>query len=241
MQFLKRSFSTVVKSTSNYEIYSAPVNAVQMNIYGIRCKLTNKVAIIDSGTQDKSEFNQLTKWINKEKSEVTHLLQTHAHFDHILGINDSFDTFKNANVYVHSYEKDNWNSVEQRAAQFGLPISKKIPQLEALGERLSYIDDIPNLKFGNFSFDVVFTPGHSAGHVVFIERTEKFVFGGDLIFNGGCGRTDLPGCNVNDMKKSLKFIFDTLSDDFVIYSGHGPSTTIGRERETNFVINQMIR
>jgi glyoxylase-like metal-dependent hydrolase (beta-lactamase superfamily II) len=83
---------------------------------------------------------------------------------------------------------------------------------------------------------VLFTPGHSPGHVVYYFEKEGFVINGDVLFRGSFGRTDLPGGNMEDLKNSIYNVLFSLPDDTVVYCGHGPSTTIGQEKKTNYIL-----
>lgn len=235
-----RRFSTVREVLGKYEIYGAPVNPLAMNMYALRCLKSNSVAIVDSGTSSEAEFTDLVAWIESKTSKVTHLLQTHAHFDHILGVNSSLIKFTEAKLYLHTLEADNWNHSSVRAEGFGFQLDDKIPHLDTLSDRLIRLDNLNEVEVGEIKLHVGFTPGHSAGHVIFTSISDKFIFGGDLIFRGSCGRVDLPGSDVNQMSVSLRDVFDQFDDDYIIYPGHGPETTIGVERHDNQVISSMI-
>ena len=89
------------------------------------------------------------------------------------------------------------------------------------------------LEFGNRSFEVLFTPGHTPGHVSFYEASEGVLFDGDVLFDGGIGRTDIPGGSTNSIMHSIKEVLFKLPDATVVYSGHGNPTTIGQEKSTN--------
>jgi glyoxylase-like metal-dependent hydrolase (beta-lactamase superfamily II) len=97
----------------------------------------------------------------------------------------------------------------------------------------SYFEEGDKIEFGNSQLDIVFVPGHAPGHVAFIAHEEKFVINGDCLFYGSIGRTDLPGGNHNQLLESIRTKLFTLGDDYKIYCGHGPATTIGFEKENN--------
>ncbi len=89
------------------------------------------------------------------------------------------------------------------------------------------------INFGNSSFKVVFVPGHAPGHVAFINEEQNICIGGDVLFNGSIGRTDLPGGNFEQLIKSIHQKLFVLSDDLIVYPGHGTTTTIGKEKTSN--------
>ena len=96
-----------------------------------------------------------------------------------------------------------------------------------------FIDEGDTVAFGNSSLDVIYTPGHSPGSVSLVNRQQKFVIAGDVLFYGSIGRTDLPGGDYDTLIASIKNKLLTLEDDFKVYSGHGPATSIGFERKNN--------
>ncbi|WP_186575792.1 MBL fold metallo-hydrolase [Aquibacillus kalidii] len=150
---------------------------------------------------------------------------THAHFDHI-GAVDEIRDYYNIPVYVQQSEANWLENAELNGSlifQMG-KISCK-PAEYFLEEGVT--------KIGRFSFEVRHVPGHSPGGVVFIFHENKFVIGGDSLFHSGIGRSDLPGGNMEQLLQSIKEKLLTLDDDYVVYPGHGPETTIGNESKNN--------
>ena len=104
------------------------------------------------------------------------------------------------------------------------------------GEK-KFIDEGDQITFGNTTLDILFVPGHAPGHIVFVYPTDKIIIGGDVLFYGSIGRTDLPGGDHDTLIKSIKSKLFPLGDEYVIYPGHGPKTTIGFEKKNNPFLN----
>lgn len=115
---------------------------------------------------------------------------------------------------------------ENSSRLYGLPCDKS-PSPEV------FFKDNDSVTFGNTRLEVYFAPGHAPGHVVFFNAASKIVIGGDVLFRGSIGRTDLPGGNHETLIHSIKTVLFPLGDDVLVYSGHGPETTIGEERMYN--------
>ena len=98
---------------------------------------------------------------------------------------------------------------------------------------LKFIDESDKISLGNDELEILFTPGHSPGHICFYDRASRFLIGGDVLFNGSVGRTDLPGGDFATLEQSIKTKLYTLPEDVIVYPGHGDSTTIGDEMKTN--------
>ena len=154
---------------------------------------------------------------------------THAHFDHFAGLADLLESTPDRadDFFVGLHKKDMplWK-VKGGAVMFGVPV-KSAPNPD------HFFQDGEELKIGNYRFDVLYTPGHSAGHVSFHCPSEEVLFSGDLIFNQGIGRTDLLGGSYKTLIKSIETHVLPLPDETIIYSGHGPETTVGAERIGN--------
>jgi len=148
---------------------------------------------------------------------------THGHIDHILGV-AAVKRATGAPIYLHPADRPLYDSLTQQGSWFGLKVDRLPPpdrDLEA-GQRLDV---------GGIEFTVRHTPGHSPGSVSFVRQGT--IFGGDVLFNGSIGRTDLPGGDAATLLKSIHRDFLSLPDSTVVRSGHGPETTIGVERLTN--------
>ncbi|CAG0930991.1 Hydroxyacylglutathione hydrolase GloC [Thermoflexales bacterium] len=155
---------------------------------------------------------------------IAAILLTHGHFDHIGAAADLKEAL-GVPLIAHARELDLLR-LDGGAKLFGLEI-RSVPRpdrLVAHGEQIA---------IGPLQFEVRHVPGHTTGHLAFVEQTQRTVFVGDVLFAGSIGRTDLPGGNYDTLISSLTDHLLTLPDDFKVYPGHGPPTTIGRERNTN--------
>lgn len=154
------------------------------------------------------------------------LLVTHGHVDHNGGAGDVADRFSVA-AYVHP--DDDFLSLDptkQMQTLMGIRLDEPltVPEYE-------YVADQDVLDLAGLSIEVVHTPGHTPGHVCF--RIDDHLFSGDQLFAGSIGRTDLPGGNYGQLMDSMARRVMTLDDETIVYPGHGPATTVGRERQTN--------
>ncbi|QHS22753.1 MBL fold metallo-hydrolase [Virgibacillus sp. MSP4-1] len=201
------------------------VKQISLGPLGTNCYILHqdgKGLIIDPG----AEANKVTQYLNEEKIQPLAILLTHAHFDHIGAIEELRSQYK-LEVYLHEAEHDWLKDPMLNGSQlFGVtePIRANAAE-KAL---------VPGgLSIGNFTFTVRHTPGHSPGSVSFLFEDEGFVIAGDTLFQGGIGRTDLPQGNGEELLTSIKTHLLSLSGDTVVYPGHGPQTTVEREKQTN--------
>lgn len=153
------------------------------------------------------------------------ILLTHAHFDHIGAVDQIRHTY-NIEVYLHGNESDWLADPQKNGSSLFIPNPISMKQAEhELREGQMQIE--------SFVFDVLLTPGHSPGSVCFVFKESGIIFGGDVLFRRGIGRTDLPGGNMNQLMESIRNQLYTLEDHMVVYPGHGPETSIGEEKEVN--------
>ncbi|NDU99051.1 MBL fold metallo-hydrolase [Spirosoma terrae] len=195
------------------------------NTYVIADDSTGEAVIIDPGCYEQAEKEALAAFITDRKLTVKHLLLTHAHLDHVFGVAYVKRKF-GVKAYLHELDMVIYNDVPTRCALYGLR-GYEPSEIDA------YLKEGDQITFGNTTLDVVFVPGHAPGHVAFINHAERYVVGGDVLFNGSVGRTDLPYCNHADLVNSIRTEFYTLPDDYVVYPGHMEPTTIGHEKRTN--------
>lgn len=209
------------------QVVSFQFNGFQENTYVVISPKKNCV-IIDPGCYDLNEENELFEFIESNKLLPLALLNTHAHIDHILGNAEVKKKF-NIPLYLHKEDLATLRSVKNYAAVYGFHGYKESPEPDYFLEQHSEI------KFEDISFKVFFTPGHAPGHVVFYNESNSFVINGDVLFNGSFGRVDLPGGDINVLKNSIFETMFKLPDETVVYCGHGPETTIGTEKKTNYI------
>jgi hydroxyacylglutathione hydrolase len=199
-------------------------NQFQENTYLLHDD-TNECVVIDPGCYEKHEREQLKKYIEDNNLKVVRLLNTHCHIDHVLGNKFVANTY-NVELEIHPDDEQTLRSVPVYAPVYGFPMYEE--QLPA-----KYIKEGDTVRFGNTELEVIFAPGHAAGHVVFYNRSEKILIGGDVLFQESIGRTDLPGGDFDTLIQSIKTKLFTLPDDVTVYCGHGPETTIGHEKKYN--------
>jgi len=167
---------------------------------------------------------QIIEVIESENLSVKYILNTHAHIDHVLGVN-AVKEATNAPFYLNENDIPLLNALPEQAEMLGLSGNYEVPEVDG------NIVEGDQFSVGSMKFGVLFTPGHSPGHVTF--RTEGKIFSGDVLFAGSVGRVDLPGGSWEILRTSIKDKFFPLDRDTVVYSGHGPETTIGKEFDTN--------
>jgi len=199
-------------------------NPVSVNTY-LLCDETKEAALIDCGASSKKEQEELRKYIRSHGLKIKRLLNTHLHFDHILGNRFIFDTYGVKPQY-HEAE-DSMPNLRMQTSVFGLPIS-----YESVGAE-HFIGDGDIVSFGNTALRVLLTPGHSPGSLSFYNEKDRCVFTGDVLFQHDIGRTDLWGGNEEILLHSIRTKLLTLPDDTVLYPGHGPSSTILEEKQHN--------
>ncbi|MCW3462758.1 MBL fold metallo-hydrolase [Chitinophaga nivalis] len=181
--------------------------------------------IIDPGCYFQNERNELLQYIQTGGLNVIRLLNTHCHFDHIFGNKLVSDTYKVRPEY-HEAEQVVLDRSQQVGVMYNLPFDPS----PVAGRHL-----VPGEKilFGEDELVVLFTPGHSPGSVSFYCASQQFVIGGDVLFFKSVGRTDLPGGDTDTLLRSIREQLFVLPDEVRVYPGHGPSTTIGFEKQHN--------
>lgn len=208
------------------KINTYPLGPIQTNCYIISDEAGNCL-IVDPGEESGRIINKIK---SKEMTPVAILL-THAHFDHI-GAVDSIRDRYNIPVYIHEDEQE-WLSDSK------LNGSAKYPGLNNVNVRRAdeLISDEGMMTVGPFEFEVRHTPGHSPGSISYIFASSRFAIVGDTLFQQGVGRTDLPGGNTGVLLAAIHDKLLSLEDDFIIYPGHGPSTTPEDEKDSNPFLN----
>lgn len=204
-------------------------NPIQENTFIVYDQ--NKVGvIIDPGNYHREENELLKAFIEDEKIELKAILNTHAHLDHIAGVSYVKNTFS-VPFYLHKEDLPTLSMADRSAEMYGLDefISPPSPDY--------YLKDKEILTFGELSFEVLFTPGHAPGHVVFYNKENQILFNGDVLFQGSFGRTDLPGGDTATLKNSIMERLFSLPDETVVCCGHGLETKIGIEKTNNPIFN----
>lgn len=182
-------------------------------------------AIFDPGMHNVEEEKEIQEYLNEEKLDLQFLINTHCHIDHILGNQYVADRFK---LKLKASEKESltlsWAA--QSAAMWSVPF-KGSPEIE------EFLKEDETLQIGDSKWEILEVSGHAVGHLVFYNDANKVLIGGDTLFFESIGRTDLPGGNHQDLISNIHAKLMVLPDEVSVYSGHGPETTIGHERENN--------
>lgn len=200
------------------------VNPFQENSFVLYDE-SGKCAIVDPGFSNAEERNALVGFIESKKLTPVLLLNTHCHIDHIMGNRFVADKYK-LGLHIHPDDKLTLSAGDAVASMYGL-------NYDTSPEASAYLNEGENITFGDTELEVLHLPGHAPGHVIFVHPPTKVIIGGDVIFDGSIGRTDLPGGNHDDLLNSIRTKLFTLPEDFVVYPGHGPETTVGKEKATN--------
>jgi len=195
------------------------VGPIQSNCYIVGCEKTREAAVIDPG----GDADKILITLAKDKLRCLYIINTHGHFDHSAD-NKRLKEVTGAQLLIHPADAPMILNQSMGGGMWGLHVDNSPPPDRYLGE-----GDI--ITFGNISLKVLHTPGHSPGGISLV--TDKMVFVGDTLFAGSIGRTDFPGGDDEGLLRQVRNKIFTLGDDVVVYPGHGPKTTVGRERKTN--------
>ena len=193
------------------------------NCFIVTDEETDISAVIDPGFISDELFDKI-----KELKKVDAILLTHGHFDHIMGLDTLKQAYPNAQVYLHENEKEWLKNPELNASALMLPF----PVTCKTNIDEYYVCDTP-YNLSGLKFHVRHTPGHSIGGISLVFEEEELIFSGDALFAGAIGRTDLPSGNHTQLLQSIEAELFSLPDDYTVYPGHGPSTTIGNEKLYN--------
>lgn len=186
---------------------------------------SKECVIIDPGCFDKNEYEEITNFISSINLTPKYIIITHGHIDHVLGITYLKKMF-NIPVWIPKEEEETYNSVSTYSSSYGFENYEHTPEDHLIA-------DGEVINFGNSSLATIFAPGHSAGHVAFINEEQNICIGGDILFSGSIGRVDLPGGDYDTLIESIKNKLFVLDESMVVYPGHGPTTTIKIEKTTN--------
>ncbi len=207
------------------DIHFFTFNAFQENSYIVYDKETKDCIILDPGCGNAKEEQELVDFIERNKLLPKRLINTHCHIDHVLGNLFVAEKYKLV-LEAHRLEIPVLQSGGQVSKMYNIPY-KRSPDIS------KFLEEGEPLELGGFRLDILLTPGHSPGSISFYSKESKWVISGDVLFMNSIGRTDLPGGDYNTLIGSIAAKLLPLPDDVKVYSGHGPSTTIGHERSTN--------
>jgi glyoxylase-like metal-dependent hydrolase (beta-lactamase superfamily II) len=195
------------------------------NGFLVACEDTRDAILIDPG----DEVAELLAAVRSTGANVKAVLLTHAHFDHITGVGRVKKEL-GVPVWLHADDLFLYNAIVEQGMMFGLRVERQ-PPVDA------YYSPGTPLLFGRYQVDVYHTPGHCPGGVCLAvgraDEARRTLFVGDTLFAGSIGRTDLPGGDQAALINSIRTVLFAFPDDTVVHPGHGPETTIGRERSSN--------
>ena len=199
-------------------------NPVQENTYVLSDE-KDACCIIDPGCYFGNERVGLQEYIDQQGLVPGVLLNTHCHLDHVFGNKFVYDTW-GLPLHLHIKEKPVLDAAPAMALGWGMPF-------ENYRGELVYLTEGQRVSLGDNELQVLFLPGHSPGHVGFYCEKQGFLIGGDVLFRGSIGRTDLPGGDYGTLIRSIREQLFVLPDEVVVYPGHGEPTTIGYEKRHN--------
>src|SRR5687767_14667436 len=179
--------------------------------------------VIDPGCYFSSERKELENLIEQERHTPKYLLNTHCHLDHVFGNKFVFDTYQTP-LHLHKEEQRVLAYAPTSGDRWNLPF-------ENYDGELIYLAAGDVVKLGNDELKVLFTPGHSPGHISFYSEADALVLSGDVLFRRSIGRTDLPGGDFETLETSIVETLYQLPDHVTVYCGHGETTTIGYEKK----------
>ena len=207
------------------EIKTFVCNMLQENCYVVSDD-TRECVIIDCGAYYEEERRAIVDYIRGLQLTPKHLLATHGHLDHHFGDNTIYDAF-GLKPEVHGGDERMMSHLDRQAESlYGMRLDYEMPPVGHI------LEDGEQVTFGNHTWRVIATPGHSRGCVCFFDESEHVLFSGDTLFRGSIGRTDFQGGSMLQIIQSLRMLAQ-LPDDTRVYCGHGPATTIGDELRMN--------
>ena len=210
------------------KIKSFVFSPIQENTYLLYNEF-NECLIIDPGCYFPEEKDELKSFITQSGLTARMLLNTHCHLDHVFGNKFIAETYE-LTLQLHDKEKHMLELAPTSGLMYDMPFDNYV------GEYI-YLKEGDIVKLGDDELKVIEAPGHSPGHICFYCAKQNFIISGDVLFNRSIGRTDLPGGNLETLLKNIREKLFVLPDETIVYSGHGPVTTIGEEKSENPFLN----
>ncbi len=207
------------KSAGRLSIQRFTGPGFEQNGYVVSCPVTRKAVLVDPG----GAVEAMLAHVRAENLDVEAILLTHAHIDHVEGVARAKEA-TGASIHLHPLDEGMYTHAPQQAQMFGMSVRTPPPVDE-------YLSPGEVIRVGEGMLTVRHTPGHAPGHVILV--TEGAAIVGDCVFAGSIGRTDLPGGDFQTLMASIRREILSLPGETVLYSGHGPETTVAHERDTN--------
>ena len=200
-------------------VHQMSVGPLQVNCFIVYCDKTKQAMVIDPG----EEASRILHFVERHGLHVSKVVNTHCHFDHI-GANQQVVEATGAELMLHKDDLPLLQNARNHAQVYGLQVAPSPQPDKLLGQGDTF-------QLGELTFQVFHVPGHSPGGICLLSEGHLFV--GEVLFSGSIGRTDLPGGDSDSLVEGVRERLFSLDDETVVHPGHGPDTTIGRERQMN--------
>ena len=210
------------------KIKSFVFSPIQENTYLLYNEFNNAL-VIDPGCYFPEEKDELAAFITQSGLKPQMLLNTHCHLDHVFGNKFVAEAY-NLTLQIHEKEKKMLDLAPASGLMYDMPFDNYTGDL-------IFLEDDGKIVMDGDELEIIFVPGHSPGHICFYCAKQNFIIGGDVLFNRSIGRTDLPGGDHETLLKNIRERLFVLPNETVVYSGHGPVTTIGEEKRENPFLN----
>jgi glyoxylase-like metal-dependent hydrolase (beta-lactamase superfamily II) len=189
------------------------------NCFVVGCEETREGAVIDPG----AEAGRIMDVVKAAELKITRIINTHGHFDHV-GANREIKAITEAELIIHPLDAPMLAQLDQMAGAFGMSVENSPPPDRT-------VEEGDRIQVGNLTLAVLHTPGHTPGGISL--HIDGHVFVGDTLFQGSIGRTDFPGGDYDTIIRSIREKLFPLGDQVMVYTGHGPETAIGQEKQFN--------
>ena len=202
---------------------------VQENTYVLYDEASREAAIVDPGCMRHSEEDQLRDFIEEQGLEPKLLLCTHQHFDHVWGVAYVLRTWPGLLAYANRIDFEKLPLPSDQLKGYGIPL----PLEDVPESRYTLVEQDDTIQLGGETLRVLFVPGHAPGHIAFYAADSGILLSGDTLLLGTIGRTDFWYGDYDQLLAAIKAQYMPLPDETIVFSGHGPETTIGHERRHN--------